>query len=1587
MSNNDSQKKINKVYKKLLGDNLTLADLKKVLTKKEAVFTSEPEDGVVTLFKLMDKYNSDEKIVSECATMLYKLSINSQINQIIRNVIESQKTNGVKCILNAFEIADCTHITSKLLIKLLENNPSIWINDIFLNSGIADKIFVIMRRRNTSREAQTSCFKLLYELSKSALFSGKVSPDNMKLMIFTINNYNRNTDILFHSVDIFSALAHTELKQEMAGKMCLTVMNAVEMSQSTERSQEFIERALKFIIDVSNSTREAFVVERKAFKIFLNALKQLMECPVETCILIFDALKACGEANALSHSDILGSHAEEIVGIIVRYMRGFSSDFHVQEKGFEALSYYFKNFETCKSALQPPSDNFYFVINIFMATGQKSIKIQRCGCDVFVRLSRIGDTTAKLVSEALTYECLITGLEKVSLAEDIEFHSNMYILFGNIFKFKHGDFGRIKTHVIGIVKDNIERCMNSNVMLNASLLHSVIQLFYELFTISTEQDLIDKTADIVINVMNTFARENTIQSAGCVYLSNYITIFGPIFASYTPDVIIMYICNAIVNYPNDPAICIYGCRALYDIQKTIPLSVTTINSCATAMCFVLTNFYKDLPSLDKSSSFLAHLLASETPYTAVVGPLSKSIVDIFIGLSLSSVSPQTIRNLVFILQIVVASNSFYEAPERFARISDILFDLFVMFKDDEPTLISIYFILITIGSASSEGTSSLRALEAKEESLKVLLNSFSKPGTSSEFLKFSYTLLVKSLSTCLISRIVTKQIADIILENINCLDTRMCSIPELYKIISDIFVRFCNMPDIIAFATKQDFLRIIYDHTEKGSSVEITRTASRIFSLQFFLKDYELNAANQTGALMHFMKNFPSDETIQMTCLSALANIAPFYTSAEAVKQIFDANEVSNFVSRQMQINRGNNTILELCRKILNFAPTTTKRSLTLGPSPSNSVLENVVRKDSSGGNTLELLLRAVPRSFYETIDDSLKSEVFKNVRQMLKYSRETADYLKEHDLLSNLTISDAIAITVYTYDNGPKAREMNVYRIINKVLSERNTDLVFQVRGYIIRLLSALRKLPLFPTNAKLYRGIRGKVSKETKTVGSILAWPAFTSTTISIESVESFLASSDEECIDGTNEDGSNNESYIFEITGQFRGYNIKEFSFHPGEDEVLLEPETKFRVNAVTEYPNIPGVTCISVEVLESKPVLKEVTDNFTEMVRQMEPSQSVSSHLSSSNLVLSQSQDGTGEVSMSDNQEIVLDKFYYSTTPEVPFPPMPQNCYQTLKDSLKPVFETKVFEMLGLFKTRIVDDVHAEANEIIQSYNLSIEGAAAIALFTYDDSTSLTPRKLLNDELAALNRGEIQAFQMRSLGYLLHLMSGLYNLQFFSDTDKVYVPVSQSDLPISSENPVFTMSTFTTAYPNESSARKACQASGNSILLEISNYVYYYNIAPFSLTDSQKSILLIPGMHLCVTNISPTEGNLTKISACALTQDISSEASQACPWIQYAIQAVEQFKASTPLPENWICTGQMTNYQNTFYYNVETAESQIEKPHLIDSNFFSATFDHGFKVATAETFNKLWKMNFDYVTKKVFYVNSLTNERLQQIPDFN
>ena len=186
--------------------------------------------------------------------------------------------------------------------------------------------------------------------------------------------------------------------------------------------------------------------------------------------------------------------------------------------------------------------------------------------------------------------------------------------------------------------------------------------------------------------------------------------------------------------------------------------------------------------------------------------------------------------------------------------------------------------------------------------------------------------------------------------------------------------------------------------------------------------------------------------------------------------------------------------------------------------------------------------------------------------------------------LPKELTVDDAAAIAMYTFDFGTGEIKYNPYRLINSALNNKTEENLRKVRDILYLVISSLRKLPVVH-GIHLYRGIRvdvtddnaansssssssssdpmsesrnnsSDISKFNYKEDSIITWNALSSTSPSMNVTKNFLAR-------GSSTGKAAGTLFIIENCW---GYDIQPYSLFPTESEILLEPERQFQVVSV-------------------------------------------------------------------------------------------------------------------------------------------------------------------------------------------------------------------------------------------------------------------------------------------------------------------------------------------------------------------------------------------------------------------------------------
>ena len=144
---------------------------------------------------------------------------------------------------------------------------------------------------------------------------------------------------------------------------------------------------------------------------------------------------------------------------------------------------------------------------------------------------------------------------------------------------------------------------------------------------------------------------------------------------------------------------------------------------------------------------------------------------------------------------------------------------------------------------------------------------------------------------------------------------------------------------------------------------------------------------------------------------------------------------------------------------------------------------------------------------------------------------------------VDSLSIEEAAAVCVYSMEFG-------TYKGLNKLLREENRDLLRPFVNYLWLLMHGLSKCPR-PKATLVYRGVPCGVSAS-YIVGSVVIWSSFSSCTTDVAVLENAMF---------LGKEGERTEFHITLTTNRAR--SIRHLSVMPGEDEILLPPNTRLRV----------------------------------------------------------------------------------------------------------------------------------------------------------------------------------------------------------------------------------------------------------------------------------------------------------------------------------------------------------------------------------------------------------------------------------------
>lgn len=212
-----------------------------------------------------------------------------------------------------------------------------------------------------------------------------------------------------------------------------------------------------------------------------------------------------------------------------------------------------------------------------------------------------------------------------------------------------------------------------------------------------------------------------------------------------------------------------------------------------------------------------------------------------------------------------------------------------------------------------------------------------------------------------------------------------------------------------------------------------------------------------------------------------------------------------------------------------------------------------------------------------------LVNDVLEKAKEKLKFNKKEIN-----DKYPKIDDNDILIIASYTCETNDN--NFSPYKILNRNLVMKNRENGIRiVSKYLFIFLKSLRKLPRYnlnKNNNNLYRCIDKQIDYKIDPFnlkhipyikGSTKTFWGFTSTSPDIQTSYNFLGKKSD-LKSGT----------IFTLYGDIRGYDLTLFNYYD-EEEVLLEPETKFIIEEIN--PPLNNIIYIRCKVEDSPLILDE------------------------------------------------------------------------------------------------------------------------------------------------------------------------------------------------------------------------------------------------------------------------------------------------------------------------------------------------------------------------------------------------------------
>jgi hypothetical protein len=207
-------------------------------------------------------------------------------------------------------------------------------------------------------------------------------------------------------------------------------------------------------------------------------------------------------------------------------------------------------------------------------------------------------------------------------------------------------------------------------------------------------------------------------------------------------------------------------------------------------------------------------------------------------------------------------------------------------------------------------------------------------------------------------------------------------------------------------------------------------------------------------------------------------------------------------------------------------------------------------------------IVKAVRSGKLDISDKSRQDEVISQIEIAAVVAFEAADDMKKFVFKKTpLTIDQIAVLHLYSQQTDPDGPD-SLYALINAVLRNADRSKVKEIKSFVFLFMTAVKICPKVDSHV-VYRGVVGDIGNQYDTDRNVV-WNQTSSCTLSLDvlSNTTFLGTSGARTL------------FTIELGANTQARRISDFSSFSAEAEVILPPNTRFKVMLPSSLSNLPS-----------------------------------------------------------------------------------------------------------------------------------------------------------------------------------------------------------------------------------------------------------------------------------------------------------------------------------------------------------------------------------------------------------------------------